>query len=155
MEKVLEKKLGTRFLDLVDETADEQAADTMTFSFSSETPVKRNGFDEVLDHSVESVNLSRLKSEGAPLLYNHHPDKVIGRVKNAWVENKRGRATIQWGTSDLAKQIRNDVEIGVLVISVGYTIEERKRTDGNIRATSWTPHEVSGGHTCGYHNWNR
>ena len=61
MEKVLEKKLGTRFLDLVDETVDEQAADTMTFSFSSETPVKRNGFDEVLDHSVESVNLSRLK----------------------------------------------------------------------------------------------
>ena len=65
MEKVLEKKLGTRFLDLVDETADEQAADTMTFSFSSETPVKRNGFDEVLDHSVESVNLSRLKCKNS------------------------------------------------------------------------------------------
>ena len=145
MEKVLEKKLGTRFLDLVDETADEQAADTMTFSFSSETPVKRNGFDEVLDHSFESVNLSRLKSEGAPLLYNHHPDKVIGRVKNAWVENKRGRATIQWGTSDLAKQIRNDVEIGVLrSVSIGYTIEDSEEDkDGNMRATSWTPHEVS------------
>ena len=145
MEKVLDKKLGTRFLDLVDETADEQAANTMTFSFSSESPVKRNGFDEILDHSAESVNLSRLKSEGAPLLYNHHPDKVIGRVKNAWVENKRGRATIQWGTSDLAKQIRNDVEIGVLrSVSIGYTIEEMDEdSEGNMRATSWTPHEVS------------
>ena len=61
------------------------------------------------------------------------------------MENKRGRATIQWGTSDLAKQIRNDVEIGVLrSVSIGYTIEEMDEdSEGNMRATSWTPHEVS------------
>ena len=29
MKKVLDKKLGTRFLGLVDETADEQAAETL------------------------------------------------------------------------------------------------------------------------------
>jgi len=143
MKKTLSKKLDTRFLDLIDETDDSQT-DQMTFSFSSETPVKRNGFNEILDHSVESVNLDRLKRD-APLLFNHDMDKPIGRVKNAWVENNRGRATIQWGTSDLAKQVRNDVEIGVLRnISVGYTIEESEEDkDGNIRATRWTGHELS------------
>ncbi len=143
MKKTLSKKLDTRFLDLIDETADGQT-DQMTFSFSSETPVKRNGYNEVLDHSVESVNLDRLKKD-APLLFNHDVDKPIGVVRNAWIENNRGRATIQWGTSDLAKQVRNDVEIGVLRnISVGYTIEkEEEDKDGNIRATRWTGHELS------------
>ena len=143
MPKTQTKKLDTRFLDLIDETSDSQT-DQMTFSFSSETPVKRNGFNEVLDHSVNSVDLSRLRNS-APLLFNHDLDKPIGRVVNAWIENNRGRATIQWGTSDLARQVRNDVEIGVLRnISVGYTIEESEEDkDGNIRATSWTPHEVS------------
>ena len=143
MPKTQTKKLDTRFLDLIDETSDAQT-DQMTFSFSSETPVKRNGFNEVLDHSVNSVDLSRLRNS-APLLFNHDLDKPIGRVVNAWIENNRGRATIQWATNDLAKQVRNDVEIGVLRnISVGYTIEKSEEDEeGNIRATSWMPHELS------------
>ena len=147
MKKTLKKKLDVRFLDLIDETADSQT-DEMTFSFSSETPVQRNGFNEILVHTPEAVDFSRLKNS-APLLYNHHPDKVIGRVKNAWLEEVNGvrkaRATIQWGTSDLAKQIRNDVEIGVLRnISVGYSVEEAEEDEeGNLRVTRFTPHEIS------------
>jgi len=147
MKKVLEKKLGTRFLDLIDETADSQT-DEITFSFSSEAPVKRDGLNEILVHTPESVDFSRLRNS-APFLYNNHSDKVIGRVKNAWLEEVNGirkaRATVQLGTSDLAKQIRNDVEIGVLRnISVGYTIEEAKEDEeGNLRVTRFTPHEIS------------
>jgi len=85
MTQALEKKLEQRFIDLIDETADSQT-DELTFSFSSETPVQRNGFSEVLDHSVESVDLSRLKNS-APFLFNHDMNKPIGRVKNAWIEN--------------------------------------------------------------------
>ena len=147
MKKTLKKKLDVRFLDLIDETADSQT-DEMTFSFSSETPVNRNGFNEILVHTPEAVDFSRLRNS-APLLYNHHPDKVIGRVKNAWLEEVNGvrkaRATIQWGTSDLAKQIRKDTEIGVLRnISVGYIIDKAEEDEeGNIRATEWMPHEIS------------
>ena len=57
MTQALEKKLEQRFIDLIDETADNQT-DELTFSFSSETPVSRNGFNEVLDHDVNSVDLS-------------------------------------------------------------------------------------------------
>ena len=147
MKKTLKKKLDVRFLDLIDETEDSQT-DELTFSFSSEAPVQRNGFNEILVHTPESVDFARLRNS-APLLYNHHPDKVIGRVKNAWLEEVNGvrkaRATIQWGTSDLAKQIRNDVEIGVLRnISVGYSVEEAEEDEeGNIKVTRFTPHEIS------------
>ena len=54
MKKTLKKKLDVRFLDLIDETADSQT-DEMTFSFSSETPVNRNGFDEILVHTPEAL----------------------------------------------------------------------------------------------------
>ena len=42
MKKALEKKLVHRFVDLIDETSDSQT-DQLTFSFSSETPVKAFG----------------------------------------------------------------------------------------------------------------
>ena len=73
MTKTPEKLLETRFIDLIDETADSQT-DELTFSFSSETPVNRNGFNEVLDHDVNSVDLSRLKNS-APFLFNHDMNK--------------------------------------------------------------------------------
>ena len=143
MTQALEKKLEHRFIDLIDETADSQT-DELTFSFSSEAPVQRNGFSEVLDHSVESVDLSRLRNS-APFLFNHDMNKPIGRVKNAWIENGKGRATVQWGSSDLAQQLRRDVETGVLRnISVGYTIEKTEEDEeGNMRAVIWQPHELS------------
>ena len=30
----------------------------------------------------------------APFLFNHDVDKPIGRVRNAWIENGKGKATI-------------------------------------------------------------
>jgi len=143
MTKTPEKLLETRFIDLIDETADGKT-DELTFSFSSETPVNRNGFNEVLDHDVSSVDLSRLNNS-APFLFNHDMNRPIGRVKRAWIENRKGRATIEWGSSDLAQQLRRDVETGVLRnISVGYTIEKTEEDEeGNMRAMIWQPHELS------------
>ena len=143
MKKVLDKKLVHRFVDLIDETSDSQT-DQLTFSFSSETPVNRGHYSEVLDHDVNSVDLSRLRNS-APFLFNHDMNKPIGRVVNAWIEDRKGRATIEWGTSDLAQQLRRDTETGILRnISVGYTVEKTEEDeDGNMRAVIWQPHELS------------
>jgi HK97 family phage major capsid protein/HK97 family phage prohead protease len=143
MKKTLTKKLVHRFVDLIDETSDSQT-DQLTFSFSSETPVNRGHYSEVLDHDVNSVDLSRLKNS-APFLFNHDMNKPIGRVVNAWIEDRKGRATIEWGTSDLAQQLRRDTETGILRnISVGYTVEKTEEDeDGNMRAVIWQPHELS------------
>ena len=144
METVEEITLQRRYLSLVDETEEDQA-DTLKFSFSSEKPVSRYAFDEVLDHSEDSVDMTRLNA-GAPLLFNHNPDKPIGVVQRAWLDNRKGYARIKWGTSQLAEEIRRDVENGILKsISVGYRIEEADTEEkyGVVRATSWTPYELS------------
>ena len=107
-------------------TIDEPKAesDQLEFSFSSETPVTRYFGDEVLDHDTAAVDLSRLNGGAAPLLLNHDPDRVLGLVERAWIDEKkrRGMARITWATNDLARQVRKDVEAGVMPnISVGYS----------------------------------
>ena len=86
-------EIQRRFLP-IDETKVDK--DTLTFSFSSEQPVTRYFGEEVLDHNERSVDLTRLNGNAAPLLFNHDPNIVLGKVSKAWVENKRGMASIQW-----------------------------------------------------------
>ena len=124
--------------------APKEQADTLEFSFSSEEPVKRYFGDEVLDHSEESVDLARLNSGVAPLLFNHDPSLVLGVVQRAWLQDRKGRAQIRWAENPKAQEVRADVENGILKgISVGYTINQAKQEDEKTRAISWTPHELS------------
>tara|TARA_Y100001968_G_scaffold259358_1_gene246592 strand:- start:202 stop:513 length:312 start_codon:yes stop_codon:yes gene_type:complete len=80
-------EIQRRFL-AIDETKVDK--DSLAFSFSSEAPVARYFGQEVLDHDPTSVNLTRLNNNAAPLLFNHDPNIVLGKVSKAWVENKRG-----------------------------------------------------------------
>jgi HK97 family phage major capsid protein/HK97 family phage prohead protease len=116
------------------------------FSFSSETPVARWFGDEVLSHDGDSVNLDRL-NDGAPVLFNHDPNRPIGVVERAWVdgEKKRGMARVRFSRNSFAEEVFADVRDGILRnISVGYAINEADTTrDGVVVATSWQPHEVS------------
>ena len=134
-------EIQRRFLP-IDETKVDK--DTLTFSFSSEKPVTRYFGEEVLDHDERSVDLTRLNGNAAPLLFNHDPNIVLGKVSKAWVENKRGMASIQWASNQKAKEVRKDVEEGILEsISVGYVVNEMKEDGELMRATSWSPHELS------------
>ena len=136
-------KIQRRFLP-IDETKVDK--DTLTFSFSSESPVKRYFGDEILDHDERSVDLTRLNGNVAPLLFNHDPNIVLGKVEKAWIENKRGKASIKWATNSKALEVRKDVESGILEsISVGYVVNEMKGDEESdaMRATSWSPHELS------------
>lgn len=119
-------------------------SDTFELSFSSEAPVERYGGTETLSHERGAVDLSRLAA-GAPLLWGHDPDKVIGRVIKAAIVNKRGIAICRWGTSALAKEIRADVDAGVIHnVSVGYSIDKTESAGaGSYRVTRWEPIELS------------
>ena len=114
-----EPKLRHRFLEIESPKAKDN---TIEFAFSSETPVQRMYGNEVLSHDENHVDLSRL-NEGAPLLFNHQPDVVLGVVERAWLEGKKGRAIIRWGKSAKAKEFRDYVE-GVILrgVSVVYQI---------------------------------
>src|SRR5438128_2693626 len=76
---------------------------TLSLSFSSEEPVLRDFGPEVLDHSPEAVNLSRLATGRAPLLLNHDADKIIGVVTQAMVSSRRGKAVVRFGRTALAE----------------------------------------------------
>ena len=67
-------EIQRRFLPIDDTKVDKN---TLTFSFSSEAPVKRYFGDEILDHEESSVDLTRLNNNAAPLLFNHDPNIVL------------------------------------------------------------------------------
>ena len=117
--------------------------DTLTLSFSSESPVARSFGDEVLSHAAGAVDLSRL-NDGAPLLWNHDPNKMVGVVESAQISGSKGRAVVRWGSSPEAQQLRTDVENGIVRnVSTGYVINEMQRQGDVMVATSWTPLEIS------------
>jgi HK97 family phage major capsid protein/HK97 family phage prohead protease len=118
---------------------------TVEFSFSSETPVKRWFGNEVLSHDSSAVDLGRM-NDGAPVLFNHDPDRVIGVVERAWVdgEKRRARALVRFSRNSFAEEVLADVRDGVLRnISVGYSIDTAEERNDNIVITRWQPHEVS------------
>ena len=135
-------EIQRRYLTINEPKAD---SDQLEFSFSSETPVTRYFGDEVLDHDREAVDLSRLNGGAAPLLLNHDPDRVLGIVERAWIDEKRrGMARITWATNDLARQVRQDVEAGVMPnISVGYAVQQAEQEGDVMVVRKWQPIELS------------
>ena len=90
-------------------------------SISSEEPVRRWFGTEVLLHTKDSVDLSRLNSA----LLNHNPDKIIGRVENSRLEKKKVRASIVFDDDELSNSVFKKVESGSLKgVSIGYSIEK-------------------------------
>ena len=72
---------------------------TFVLSFSSEAPYTRWFGQEILDHTGECADLTRLNSIGV-VLYNHKRDKVIGKINKAWIEDQRGYAEITFDSDD-------------------------------------------------------
>ena len=127
-------------------TFDQVEERTYEFPFSSEFPVARYFGNEILSHEGESADLSRL-NDGAPLLFNHNPERVIGVVERAYIDgNKRsGYARVRFSRNAFAQEILGDVKDGVLRnVSFGYSIDKmEERGSGDYVATAWSPYEIS------------
>ena len=130
-----------------DGSQDNEDDNVVRFSFSSEMPVDRAMGDEVLDHSDNAVRLDRL-NDGAPLLFNHDMNQLVGVVEKAYVKDKRGYAEARYSSSAFAQQIKKDVRNGIIRnVSVGYRIirmgdHSKKRSD-EYRVAEWEPLELS------------
>jgi len=127
-------------------TFDEVEDRTYEFPFSSEFPVSRYFGNEILSHEANAADLSRL-NDGAPLLFNHNPDRVIGVVEGARIDERlrRGYARVRFSRNAFAQEILGDVKDGVLRnVSFGYSIDKmEERGSGDFVATAWAPYEVS------------
>jgi len=124
-------------------------------SFSSETPVQRWFGAEILDHSPGAIDMSRLEEIGV-VLFNHHRDRVLGKIHRAWVEDGRGCAEIEFDddaeTEVVFQKVANET---LRTTSVGYRVDAFETvktgstsTDGRFAgpcdvARKWTPYEIS------------
>lgn len=128
---------------------------TIELSFSSEEPYTRYFGLEILDHSGNCVDLTRLKTVGC-VLFNHNRDYVVGKILDAWIDGDKGRAKIRFDDDADADTIFKKVQSGTLSgVSVGYKVnawEEvavgKKSSDERFTgpcsiARSWSPYEIS------------
>jgi len=117
-------------------------------SLSSEEPVERNFGMEVLEHTEEAIDMSRIASGNAPLLKDHDMTKQIGIVEEAYLDraDRKLRAVVRFGKNPLAREVYEDVKDGVVRnVSIGYVIKnmEQRSNDGTVVVNQWIPYEAS------------
>jgi HK97 family phage major capsid protein len=115
-------------------------------SFSSEYPVDRWFGTEILEHSEEAIDLSRMQEAGPVLLDHFSPDHV-GVIENVRLDaDKKLRGEMRFSRSQRGQEVDQDVMDGIRRwISVGYYVDEYLEDVKNQKytATRWTPVEVS------------
>lgn len=148
---------------------------TLTVSFSSEQPVARRYYgDEILLHGDKNVNLEYLNTVGS-VLRKHNGDMVdiIGPVKKAWIQDRRGMAIIKFDDDENGNLAMQKIKSGSLRgISFGYQItrgirleeeqdvwidpETKREYQGPaVIGIEWRPHEITltpipADHTVGF-----
>lgn len=134
-------------------TLDERAINadkrTCEMSISSELPVNRGSYDEVLSHDPSDCDMSRMGAGGHPLLLNHDADRQVGVVESARIDaDKKLRAIVRFSKSPLGEEIWNDVRDGIRrLVSVGYRrtkeVGSEKVGDREVVRFAWQPYEAS------------
>ena len=128
---------------------EEKTDETLTFSFSSESPVERWFGKEILLHEKGAADLSRM-NDGGVYLWNHDRDVVLGVAEKAWLgDDRRLYATVRWSPNTMEpgtveRRRRQDVEAGITRnVSFAYSIDDLEERDGAFYVTKWNVLEVS------------
>ena len=141
-----------RSADLTPQTANPETR-SVEVIWSTGAGVRRRDrmgdYIERLSLEPSAVDLSRLI--GASVLDAHRQGAVrdvLGTVRQAAVDGRQGKATLQFSSRAEVEPVWQDVLGGILRhVSVGYTVEDwQEGTEGDIRtltATRWTPIEIS------------
>jgi HK97 family phage major capsid protein len=121
---------------------------TVEMSASSELPVQRWYGQEILDHSAASVDLTRLRNNGA-LLVDHDTGDQVGVIESAEIRGGKLQVIARFGKGARASEVFGDVEDGIrTLVSIGYRVseavlEKQEKDSKTYRATKWMPYEVS------------
>jgi HK97 family phage major capsid protein len=128
---------------------------TIDLAFSSEAPTGRDGYVEILDHSMDSADLTRLNN-GAPFVYDHDTEDYrshIGSVVpgSARIDSdKVGRATVKISKSPEGERFFQDAQEGIRTkVSFKYRYLANPvatRSDEGVktfRFPKWMPLEIS------------
>ncbi len=133
-------------------TFEREAADdeqrTVPVSISSEKPYKRFFGNEVLVHEKSAIDMERAGGDnGLPLRIDHR-GKLIGRVRNIKLKNKRLVGVAHFSENSVeAREAWSDVRDGFLTdTSVQYDVVEISESfegDDTVRVTRWRPVEAA------------
>ena len=148
--KYLDKAGWQRFLSIEPEALKiDTEKRTVKISISSATPCDRGFFSEVLVHSREAIDLSRV-SGGCQALFNHNPNEYVGIVEDAWLDPDQERcyALVRFDTHPTAEQVFQSIQGGILRnISIGYRVKDweviEKSDQPVLRVVDWELLEVS------------
>lgn len=130
----------TRQIEL--RAANGQGADGVPCTIATAAPVARDGLAEILDCTVQGVDLSRAP---LPLLVAHDAGRLaVGTIDDLKADGQRVTGVARFASSPEAQQILADVKGGIhRSLSVGYRhIDEGTPTDAGI-VYRWAPHETS------------
>ena len=118
---------------------------TIVATASTETPVDRGGYYEILSHSNGAIDFSRFP---LPLVDNHKASDMpaYGRATNPRIVGRKLKVDLIFGHSTLAKERWQDVKDGIARhLSVGYIVKKkgRIRDDLSYVVERWEPLELS------------
>jgi HK97 family phage prohead protease len=112
---------------------------------STEYPVDRGGWLEVLLHEPAAVDLERVP---LPLIEAHeHRPANLGLIENLRIENRQLRGDLVLGQSNRASQLWTDIKSGIVRhLSIGYQVlasRNKSSKPDQVIVTQWRPLEVS------------
>ena len=121
-------------------------------ALSSETPVARGPFQEVLIHSADAIDMSRAAG-GMPLTIGHSEmdplsaDLPVGRIDNIRLDptDKKLRGDLVFDTDERSEMARGKIERGFADLSITYEIQNHGKPgkDGRVEVTRWQPRAAS------------
>lgn len=125
--------------------APDEDSQSVPITLSTETPVDRGGYIEILDHSPGSVDLSRAP---LPLIESHDSSKLnIGVVENLKLVGRTLKGTARFGKSQRGQEVFQDVVDGVVrSVSIGYEYLDGgvpEDSSGDVLRFKFCPLEVS------------
>lgn len=125
--------------------ADANAADlSVPVVISTETPVDRGSYLEILSHADGDVDLSRAP---LPLIEGHDSSQLnIGTVEELRLDNGKLRGIARFARSiPRALEVYQAIVDGIVRhVSVGYRLTDEGRAEGPYTLRfRWSPHEVS------------
>lgn len=116
--------------------------DTVPVVLSTDVPVDRGDYLEVLEHTPDAVDLSRAP---LPLIEGHDASRVnIGIVDGLRIVAGKLRGVVRFGASARAQELLADIKAGVVRgASIGYRITKTRTEGDTLIATRWQPFELS------------
>lgn len=113
-------------------------------SLASDEPCSRPGYTEILDCSPGAVDLSRAK-EGLPLIRDHNPTRLVGRVYDVRADGKRVRGFLKFFDTQAGREALAEVKAGHREMSVSYQVIKDQPEDGGktVRVKRWALLEAS------------